>query len=83
MNNMLKFENLEEIINKYTTEKSKISIEIKDFNGNIMIEHNPNIKVNSASCIKVAIMIAVLKKVQINELELDRLIDFRNLDLYN
>ncbi len=81
MNKKLKFEDLEEIINKYTTKESKISIEIKDFNGNIIIEHNPNIKVNSASCIKVAIMIAVLKKVQINELELDRLIDFRNLDL--
>lgn len=77
----LKYEDLEMLINKYKTEESKISIKVKDFNENIIVEHNPNIKVNSASCIKVAIMIAVLNKVQMNELQLDRVIDFKNLDL--
>ena len=77
----LKYEDLEMVINKYKTEESKISIKVKDFNENIIVEHNPNIKVNSASCIKVAIMIAVLNKVQMSELELDKVIDFRNLDL--
>lgn len=77
----LKYEDLETVINKYKTEESKISIKVKDFNENIIVEHNPNIKVNSASCIKVAIMVAVLKKVQMNELKLDRVIDFKNLDL--
>ena len=81
MKKVLKYEDLETVMNKYKTEESKISIKVKDFNENIIVEHNPNIKVNSASCIKVAIMIAVLNKVQMNELQLDRVIDFKNLDL--
>lgn len=81
MKKTLKFEELEKVIKEYQTEKSIVSIEVKDFDENIIVEQNPNLKVNSASCIKVAIMVAVLKKVQMNKLELDRVIDFRNLDL--
>ena len=81
MKKTIKIEELETVINKYKTDKSKISIEVKDFNENIVVEQNPNIKVNSASCIKVAIMVAVLKKVQMNELKLDKVIEFKNLDL--
>lgn len=77
----LKYENLETVVNKYKTENSKISIEVKDFNENVIIEYNSNLKVNSASCIKVAIMMAVLKKVEINELKLDKVIDFKNIKL--
>lgn len=77
----LKYEDLEKVINNYKTEESKISIEVKDFNENVIIEYNPNLKVNSASCIKVAIMMVVLKKVEINELKLDKVIDFKNIKL--
>lgn len=81
MKKTIKIEELETVINKYKTEKSKISIEVKDFNENIIVEQNPNIKVNSASCIKVVIMVAVLKKVQMDELKLDKVIEFKKLDL--
>ena len=77
----IKYEDLETVINKYKTAESKISIEVKDFNEDIIIEYNSNLKVNSASCIKVAIMMAVLKKVEIGELELDKVIEFKNLKL--
>ena len=77
----LKYEDLEKVINNYKTEESKISIEVKDFNENVIIEYNPNLRVNSASCIKVAIMMAVLKKVEINALKLDKAIDFKNIKL--
>ena len=77
----IKYEDLETVINKYKTAESKISIEVKDFNENIIIEYNSNLKVNSASCIKVAIMMAVLKKIEIGELELDKVIEFKNLKL--
>ena len=83
MEKKLEFKELETLINRYKTEDSKISIEVKDFSGNIIVEYSPNIKVNSASCIKVAIMLAVLKKVQTKELTLDKIIDFRNIELDN
>ena len=81
MENIIKFEDLEEIIDKYKTEKSKISIYVRDMNKNIIVDYNSNIKVNSASCIKLGIMIAVLKKVQLNEVKLEDIINFENLNL--
>lgn len=81
MKSIVKYEDLEELINQYKTKESKISIEIKDFDENVIISHNQDLKVNSASCIKVAIMIAVLKKVQKKELQLEQIIDFGNLEL--
>lgn len=72
---------LEEIININKTEKSIISILVKEINEKVIVEFNPNIQVNSASCIKVAIMIAVLKKVETKEAELNDVIEFKNIKL--
>ena len=64
MDNKLEYEKIEKIIDEYKTKDSIISILVKDFEGNVIVEYNPNIKANSASCIKVAIMVAVLKKYE-------------------
>ena len=79
LNNRMK--EIENMINSCKTDKSIISIEVKDFDGNVIIEDNENIKVNSASCIKTAIMIAVLKKVQMNEIKLDSIVEFKDMEL--
>ena len=81
MDNKLEYEKIEKIIDEYKTKDSIISILVKDFEGNVIVEYNPNIKANSASCIKVAIMVAVLKKIQTKELNLNQVLEFENTSL--
>lgn len=81
MKRILKAEDIENMINNVKTEESIISIEVKDFDENLIVEYHPNKKVNSASCIKVPILIAALHKVQMGKLQLDQIIDFSNIGL--
>lgn len=74
-------EELERLIKEYKTEKSKISVLVKELNGETIFELNSKLKANSASCIKTAIMVAVLEKVMNKELKLDEQIDFKDFIL--
>ena len=74
-------EELEKLIEEYKTEKSKISVLIKELNSETIFELNPKLKANSASCIKTAIMVAVLEKVMNKELKLEEQIDFNDFIL--
>ena len=46
------------VLEKYKRENSKISIYLKELNGKTLMGYNETLKVNSASCIKVPIMLA-------------------------
>lgn len=79
-------ENLREITQKIIKEyefreNKKISIYLKKLNKEEFFAMNENEIVNSASCIKVAILIAVLQKVKDKEITLKQIVDFRTKKL--
>lgn len=78
---MTDIQSYKKIIEPYNTKDSVISILIRKINGETFFDQNSTIKVNSASCIKVAIMIAILKKVELKEISLNEDIIFKNSTL--
>lgn len=72
----------EKIINQYEfKDNKKISIYLRMLNGEEFYNTGENQIVNSASCIKVAILIAVLEKVKSGEINLNQVIDFKDKQL--
>ena len=72
---------INELIEYQKQYNATISIKFSKINGYDIFLYNPDITVNSASVIKIAIMVALLEKVKENSLKLDKLIDFNDHNL--
>lgn len=73
---------LKQEINNYEKEyHATISILLTNFEQTEKFQHKPFETVNSASVIKVAILIAVLEKVKTNDISLETVIDFSDYQL--
>lgn len=69
------------VLEKYKRENSKISIYLKELNGKTLMGYNEKMKVNSASCIKVPIMLAILRQVELKNITLADIINFEKYNL--
>lgn len=74
---------LEEIIkNELINFNGKVSIYANDLNGNIL-EINPNEEYNSASCIKVFILVELFRQVYLGKKSLDEKLKYNNENYVN